>query len=176
MKYIHQCLLMYVDMDFNLVQVLMFVVYQYMYIKLIVFAIISCLHCFVHRIDLSLMLTLIILIIQTGCFSNIIKSLLAVFTQKKIQEMQRNKEINCSGIKNSLRCMYRVDHFSKASTKFLLTIRARVSPREYWPMVPAVQKCHRANISQYSSRKQGNGHALMSLALNQCIVNFLASK
>ena len=80
MKYIHQCLLMYVDMDFNLVQVLMFVVYQYMYIKLIVFAIISCLHCFVHRIDLSLMLTLIILIIKTGCFSNIIKSFLAVFT------------------------------------------------------------------------------------------------
>ena len=111
MKYIHQCLLMYVDMDFNLVQVLMFVVYQYMYIKLIVFAIISCLHCFVHRIDLSLMLTLIILIIQTGCFSNIMKSLLAAFTQKKIQEMQRNKEINCSGTKNCLRCMYRVDHF-----------------------------------------------------------------
>ena len=56
-------MLMYVDMDFNLVQVLMFVVYQYMYIKLIVFAIISCLHCFVHRIDLSLMLTLTILIV-----------------------------------------------------------------------------------------------------------------
>ena len=56
-------MLMYVDMDFNLVQVLMFVVYQYMYIKLIFFAIISCLHCFVHTIDLSLMLTLTILII-----------------------------------------------------------------------------------------------------------------
>ena len=49
-------MLMYVDMDFNLVQVLMFVVYQYMYIKLIFFAIISCLHCFVHTIDLSLTL------------------------------------------------------------------------------------------------------------------------
>ena len=35
-----------------------------MYIKLIVFAIISCLLCFVLRIDLSLMLTLTILIIQ----------------------------------------------------------------------------------------------------------------
>ena len=35
-------MLMYVDMDFNLVQVLMFVVYQYMHIKLIFFAIISC--------------------------------------------------------------------------------------------------------------------------------------
>ena len=104
-------MLMYVDMDFNLVQVLMFVVYQYMYIKLIAFAIVSCLHCFVHRIDLSLMLTLTILIIQTSCFSNIIKSLLAVFTYKKFQEMQRNKEINCSGIQNSLRYMYSVDHF-----------------------------------------------------------------
>ena len=80
-------MLMYVDMDFNLVQVLMFVVYQYMYIKQIVFAIISCLHCFVHRIDLSLMLTLIILIIKIGCFSNIIESLLAVFTYKKTQDM-----------------------------------------------------------------------------------------
>ena len=80
-------MLMYVDMDFNLVQVLMFVVYQYMYIQLIVFAIISCLHCFVYRIDLSLMLTLIILIIKTGCFSNIIESLLAVFTYKKTQDM-----------------------------------------------------------------------------------------
>ena len=78
---------MYVDMDFNLVQVLMFVVYQYMYIKLIVFEIISCLLCFVLRIDLSLMLILTILIIQAGCFSNIIKSLLAVFTYKKFQEM-----------------------------------------------------------------------------------------
>ena len=78
-------MLMYVDMDFNLVQVLMFVVYQYMYIKLIVFAIISCLHCFVHRIDFNLTLT--ILIIQTSCFSNIIKkTLLAVFTYKKFQE------------------------------------------------------------------------------------------
>ena len=63
MKYIHQYMLMYVDMDFDLVQVLMFVVYQYMYIKLTVFAITSCFHCFVHRIDSSLMLTLIILII-----------------------------------------------------------------------------------------------------------------
>ena len=80
-------MLMYVDMDFNLVQVLMFVVYQYMYIKRIVFAIISCLLCFVLRIDLSLMLTLTILIIQTSCFSNIIKSLLAVFTYKKSQEI-----------------------------------------------------------------------------------------
>ena len=80
-------MLMYVDMDFNLVQVLMFVVYQYMYIKLIVFAIISCLLCSLHRIDLSLMLTLTILIIQTSCFSNIIKSLLAVFTYRKFQEM-----------------------------------------------------------------------------------------
>ena len=80
-------MLMYVDMDFNLVQVLMFVVYQYMYIKQIIFAIISCLYCFVHRIDLSLMLTLIILIIKTGCFSNIIKSLLAVFTYQKTQDM-----------------------------------------------------------------------------------------
>ena len=78
-------MLMYVDMDFNLVQVLMFVVYQYMYIKLIVFEIISCLHCFVHRIDFNLTLT--ILIIQTSCFSNIIKSLLAVLTYKKFQEM-----------------------------------------------------------------------------------------
>ena len=55
-------MLMYVDMDFNLVQVLMFVVYQYMYI-------------------------ITILIIQTSCFSNIIKSLLAVFTYKKFHEM-----------------------------------------------------------------------------------------
>ena len=61
-------MLMYVDMDFNLVQVLRFVVYPYMYVKLIVFAIISCLLCFVLRIDLSLMLTLTILIIQTSCF------------------------------------------------------------------------------------------------------------
>ena len=83
MKYIHQYMLMYVDMDFDLVQVLTFVVYQYMYIKLII----SCFHCFVHRIDLSLMLPLIILIIMTGCFSNIIKSLLAAFTYKKFQEM-----------------------------------------------------------------------------------------
>ena len=37
--------------------------------------------------DLSLMLTLIILIMKTGCFSNIIKSLLAVFTYKKSQDM-----------------------------------------------------------------------------------------
>ena len=37
--------------------------------------------------DLSLMLTLIILIMKTGCFSNIIKSLLAVFTYKKPQDM-----------------------------------------------------------------------------------------
>ena len=80
-------MLMYVDMDFNLVQVLTFVVYQYMYIKLIVFAIISCLLCLVLRIDLSLMLTLTILIIQTSCVSNIIKSLLAVFTYKKFHEM-----------------------------------------------------------------------------------------
>ena len=119
-------MLMYVDMDFNLVQVLMFVVYQYMYIKLIVFAIISCLHCFVHRIDLSLMLTLIILIIQTGCFSNIIKSLLAVFTYKKFQEMQRHKEINCSGIQNSLRYMYSVDHIFE-SQYLLLTNHSSTS-------------------------------------------------
>ena len=112
-------MLMYVDMDFNLVQVLMFVVYQYMYIKLIVFAIISCLHCFVHRIDLSLMLTLIILIIKTGCFSNIIKSLLAVFTYQKTQDMQSNMEINCSGTQNSLRYMYSVDHFSETQYSLL---------------------------------------------------------
>ena len=112
-------MLMYVDMDFNLVQVLMFVVYQYMYIKLIVFAIISCLHCFVHRIDLSLMLTLIILIIKTGCFSNIIKSLLAVFTYKKTQDMQSNMEINCFGTQNSLRYMYSVDHFSETQYSLL---------------------------------------------------------
>ena len=31
-KYIHLCMLMYAEMDFNLVQVLTFVVYQYMYI------------------------------------------------------------------------------------------------------------------------------------------------
>ena len=112
-------MLMYVDMDFNLVQVLMFVVYQYMYIKQIVFAIISCLHCFVHRIDLSLMLTLIILIIKTGCFSNIIESLLAVFTYKKTQDMQSNMEINCSGTQNSLRYMYSVDHFSETQYSLL---------------------------------------------------------
>ena len=112
-------MLMYVDMDFNLVQVLMFVVYQYMCIKLIVFKIISCLHCFVHRIDLSLMLTLIILIIKTGCFSNIIKSLLAVFTYKKSQDMQSNMEINCSGTQNSLRYMYSVDHFSETQYSLL---------------------------------------------------------
>ena len=112
-------MLMYVDMDFNLVQVLMFVVYQYMYIKLIAFAIVSCLHCFVHRIDLSLMPTLIILIIKTGCFSNIIKSLLAVFTYQKTQDMQSNMEINCSGTQNSLRYMYSVDHFSETQYSLL---------------------------------------------------------
>ena len=37
--------------------------------------------------DLSLMLTLIILIMKTGCFSSIIKSLLAVFTYEKPQDM-----------------------------------------------------------------------------------------
>ena len=151
---------MYVDMDFNLIQVLMFVVYQYMYIKLIAFAIVSCLHCFVHRIDLSLMLTLTILIIQTGCFSNIIKSLLAVFTYKKIS---RNAEEQGNQLFWNSKQPEII--FSKASTNFLLTIRARVFTWEYWPKVAAVQKCHSANISQYSSRKQGNGHALMSLRL-----------
>ena len=63
---------MCVEMDFNLVQVKTFVVYWYIYISLIVFAFISCLHCFVHKIDLSLKLTLILLIIKTGCSSNII--------------------------------------------------------------------------------------------------------
>ena len=63
---------MYVDMDFNTVQLLTFVVYKYMCIKQIVFAIISCLHyCFVHKIDLPLILTLILLIIKTGCLLNI---------------------------------------------------------------------------------------------------------
>ena len=76
---------MHVEMDFNTFQVLTFVVYQYMYVKKIVFAIISYLHCFVHKIDLSLMLTLILLTIKTGCFSNIIQSLLAVFMYKKFQ-------------------------------------------------------------------------------------------
>ena len=151
MKYIHQCLLMYVDMDFNLVQVLMFVVYQYMYIKLIVFAIISCLHCFVHRIDLSLMLTLIILIIQTGCFSNIIKSLLAVFTYKKFQEMQSNKDINCSGIQNSLRCMYSVDHFFESQYELLTnhsstSLYQRILAQGYG----SIEMSLSANISQYS--------------------------
>ena len=122
-------MLMYVDMDFNLVQVLMFVVYQYMYIKLIVFAIISCLLCFVHRIDLSLMLTLTILIIQTGCFSNIIKFLLAAFMYKKFQEMQRNKEINCSGIQNSLRYMYSVNHLCKSQ---YLLLTNQLSSKVYW--------------------------------------------
>ena len=45
---------MYVEIDSNTVQVLTFMVYQY--IKPINFAIISCLHCFVQKIDLSLML------------------------------------------------------------------------------------------------------------------------
>ena len=62
---------MYVEMDFNTVQLLTFVVYKYMCIKQIVFAIISCSHCFVHKIDLPLVLTLILLIIKTGCLLNI---------------------------------------------------------------------------------------------------------
>ena len=41
------------------------------YISLIVFVFISCLHCFVHKIDLSLMLTLILLIIKMAWFLNI---------------------------------------------------------------------------------------------------------
>ena len=70
-KYIHLCMLMCVEMDFNLVQLKKFVVYWYIYISLIVFVFISCLHCFVHKIDLSLMLTLILLIIKMACFLNI---------------------------------------------------------------------------------------------------------
>ena len=70
-KYIHLCMLMCVEMDFNLVQVKTFVVHWYIYISLIVFVFISCLHCFVHKIDLSLMLTLILLIIKMACFLNI---------------------------------------------------------------------------------------------------------
>ena len=71
MKYMYLCMLMYVEMDLNTVKLLTFVVYKYMCIKQIVFAIISCLHCFVHKIDLSLMLPLIFLIIKTGCLLNI---------------------------------------------------------------------------------------------------------
>ena len=67
-KYIHLCMLMCVEMDFNLVQVKTFVVHWYICISLIVFVFISCLHCFVHKIDLSLMLTLILLIIKMACF------------------------------------------------------------------------------------------------------------
>ena len=64
---------MCVEMDFNLVQVKTFVVYWYIYIyiSLIVFVFISCLHCFVHKIDLSWMLTLILLIIKMAWFLNI---------------------------------------------------------------------------------------------------------
>ena len=71
MKYIYLCMLMYVEMNLNTVKLLTFVVYKYMCIKQIVFAISSCLHCFVHKIDLSLMLTLISLIIKIGCLLNI---------------------------------------------------------------------------------------------------------
>ena len=62
---------MYVEMNLNTVKLLTFVVYKYMCIKQIVFAIISCLHCFVHKTELSLVLTLILLIIKTGCLLNI---------------------------------------------------------------------------------------------------------
>ena len=62
---------MYVEMDLNTVKLLTFVVYKYMCIKQLVFAIISCLHCFVHKIDLPLILTLILLIIKSGCLLNI---------------------------------------------------------------------------------------------------------
>ena len=70
-KYIHLCVLMCVEMDFNLVKVKTFVVYWYLYISRIFFVFISFLHCFVHKIDLSLMLTLILLIIKMACFLNI---------------------------------------------------------------------------------------------------------
>ena len=70
-KYIHLCTLMCVEMDFNLVQVKTFVVYWYLYISLTFFVFIACLHCFVHKIDLSLMLTLILLIIKMAWFLNI---------------------------------------------------------------------------------------------------------
>ena len=43
-----------------------------MHIKQIVFAIIPYLCWFVHKIDLSLMLTLVLLIIMTGCFLKLV--------------------------------------------------------------------------------------------------------
>ena len=62
-------MLMQVEMDLNIVQVVVFVVYQYMYKT-------NCycnrLMAFVHKIDLSLLLTLILLISKTGCLLNMI--------------------------------------------------------------------------------------------------------
>ena len=66
-KYKHLCMLMCVEMDFNLVQVKTFVAYWYLHFT-DCFVFISCLHCFVHKTDLSLMLTLILLIIKMACF------------------------------------------------------------------------------------------------------------
>ena len=136
-------MLMHVEMDFNTFQVLTFVVYQYMYVKQIVFAIISYLHCFVHKIDLSLILTLILLTIKTGCFSNIIQSLLAVFMYKKFQQQQGNKEINRKGIQNSQRYMYRVNHLCK-SQHLLLT--NQLSTRVHWGIL--AQGCSSIKMTQ----------------------------
>ena len=138
MKCRHLCMLMYVDMDFNLVQVLMFVVYQYMYIKLFFFCnyfmfTLFCAHnWFVFDANFNYPDNL------DWLFFKYHKILAGCLHVQKFQEMQRNKEINCSGFQNSLRCMYSVDHFFESRTYFLLTIRARVFTREYWPKVAAV--------------------------------------
>ena len=93
--------------------------------------------------------------------------ILASCLHVQINSIKSNKEINCSEIQNSQRYMYSANSFLQ---KPFLTSnypdKHQGFTGEYWPKIAAVKKWHSANIPQYSSRKQGNFHALTSLGLN----------
>ena len=68
-KYIHLCMLMYVEVNFGTSADICGLLVYVHFTDCFVF--ISCFHRFVHKTDLSLMLTLMLLIIKMACFLNI---------------------------------------------------------------------------------------------------------
>ena len=113
-KYIHLCMLMCVEMDFNLVQVKTFVVYWYIYIYLtdcfcihFMFTLFCAQNWFVFDANFNSPNN------KDGLFLEY-QIILASCLRVQINSIKSNKEINCSEIQNSQRYMYSVNSFYKS--------------------------------------------------------------